>query len=605
MSIKPFIFKKSSFWRENYLILRELNSFRGIIVIAIIFTLLSSVFQGLNIGFILTFLQGLTEPDVAPIQTGINWIDIHILGINLSVTDRIYRMSAVLVLASFLQATFTTLSIAYSGLAQSKLVYYLQIRIFENLQNLSLAFFTKSRSGNLINGLTTEVTELKNVFEIVSFMFTRSSILLVYTISILWISWQLTILIVLLFLIISVLTTRLFSIIRELSFQMSAARSAYTSTGIEFINGIRTIQVSAAQDHERQKLGDRIFQVFKADSKTWKIRAVVEPIPETVLTLVALGVLLFSFTVLIPNGQLGTASLLTFLFVLIRTLPIIRQLNNARSRINKYQGAVEATKQLLDINGKPLFQNGYLTYSPLTEGIVFDSVRFGYDEHSLVLKDIDLEIKRGEMTALVGSSGAGKTTLADLIPRFYDPTGGKILVDGIDLKQIEIYSFRRKMAVVSQDTFIFNSSVRDNIAYALSDIAEDKIISAAKMANAWDFIQALPAGLDTHLGDRGVLLSGGQRQRIAIARALLRDPEILILDEATSALDSVTERLVQESIEKLSTGRTVIAIAHRLSTIARADKVVVLEQGRIVEEGSYEELLTSRGKLWQYHSLQS
>ncbi|MBE9020896.1 ATP-binding cassette domain-containing protein, partial [Chroococcidiopsidales cyanobacterium LEGE 13417] len=211
---------------------------------------------------------------------------------------------------------------------------------------------------------------------------------------------------------------------------------------------------------------------------------------------------------------------------------------------------------------------------------------------------------RGEMTALVGSSGAGKTTLADLIPRFYDPTQGQIFIDGIDLQNYDIKSLRRKLAVVSQDTFIFNASVRDNIAYALEEVDEDAVWEAARLANALEFIHKLPEGFDTQLGERGVRLSGGQRQRLAIARALLRDPDILILDEATSALDSVSERLIQESLEKLSQGRTVIAIAHRLSTIVRADKVVVLEQGRILEQGTYQELLQQRGNLWKYHQMQ-
>jgi ABC-type multidrug transport system fused ATPase/permease subunit len=232
------------------------------------------------------------------------------------------------------------------------------------------------------------------------------------------------------------------------------------------------------------------------------------------------------------------------------------------------------------------------------------SVDFGYDPNHLVLHDITLTIKPGQMTALVGASGAGKTTLADLIPRFYDPTQGQILIDGVDLREFEINSVRQKMAVVSQDTFIFNTSIRNNIAYGMENVDEAAVWEAAKLANALEFISEMPQGFETCLGDRGVRLSGGQRQRIAIARALLRNPELLILDEATSALDSVSERLIQQSIEKLTVGRTVIAIAHRLSTIVRADKVVVLEQGQIVEQGGYQELLQQRGKLWKYHQMQ-
>jgi ABC-type multidrug transport system fused ATPase/permease subunit len=258
----------------------------------------------------------------------------------------------------------------------------------------------------------------------------------------------------------------------------------------------------------------------------------------------------------------------------------------------------------LRTDNKKYFKNGQTEFLGLKRSIDFISVDFGYDGDNLVLHDITLTIERGQMTALVGASGAGKTTLADLIPRFYDPTQGKVLIDGVELREFEINSLRRKMAVVSQDTFIFNTSVWNNIAYGTEGASEDEILEAARLANALEFIQEMPEEFETQLGDRGVRLSGGQRQRLAIARALLRNPEILILDEATSALDSVSERLIQESLEKLSVGRTVIAIAHRLSTIVRADKVVVLEQGRIVEQGGYQELLEQGGKLWKYHQMQ-
>ncbi|MBC7825208.1 MAG: ATP-binding cassette domain-containing protein, partial [Candidatus Parcubacteria bacterium] len=253
---------------------------------------------------------------------------------------------------------------------------------------------------------------------------------------------------------------------------------------------------------------------------------------------------------------------------------------------------------------KPYLLDGTSQFSGLERAIEFIAVDFGYDPASPVLKDITLTIPRGKMTALIGASGAGKTTLVDLIPRFYDPIRGRILLDGKDLRSFSTKSLRHKMAIVSQETFIFNASVRHNIAYGLENVTDAEVWTAARQANALDFILEMPQQFETTLGDRGVRLSGGQRQRLAIARALLRNPEILILDEATSALDSVSERLIQESLEQLSEGRTVIAIAHRLSTISRADKVVVLEQGQIVEQGTYQELLNVRGKLWNYHQIQ-
>ncbi|MCJ8281905.1 MAG: ATP-binding cassette domain-containing protein, partial [Rivularia sp. ALOHA_DT_140] len=266
---------------------------------------------------------------------------------------------------------------------------------------------------------------------------------------------------------------------------------------------------------------------------------------------------------------------------------------------------LDNVKHLLESDNQAYFQNGSANFTQLNRSIDVVSVDFGYEPTNLVLHNITLTIEKGKTTALVGASGAGKTTLADLIPRFYDPTQGHIHIDGVDLKEIDIYSLRKNMAVVSQDTFIFNTSVWNNIAYGTPNATEAQIKEAARLANALKFIEDMPQGFDTQLGDRGVRLSGGQRQRIAIARALLRDPQILILDEATSALDSVSDRLRQESLEKLSVGRTVIAIAHRLSTIAKADKVVVLEGGYIVEQGKYQDLLQQRGKLWKYHQMQN
>jgi subfamily B ATP-binding cassette protein MsbA len=221
-----------------------------------------------------------------------------------------------------------------------------------------------------------------------------------------------------------------------------------------------------------------------------------------------------------------------------------------------------------------------------------------------VIKGIDLCIEKGQTTALVGATGAGKSTLVDLIPRFYDPTRGRILYDGTDLRDFDVISLRDRIAIVSQSTHIFNDAAAANIAYGASDASPERIRWAAEQANALQFIEEMENGLDTMLGEGGVRVSGGQRQRIAIARALLQDPDILILDEATSDLDSVTERLVQGALERLMQDRTVVAIAHRLSTIEHADKVAVLEDGKIVEQGTYDELLARKGQLWEYHRTQ-
>ncbi|MFY7803731.1 MAG: heterocyst formation ABC transporter subunit HepA [Limnoraphis robusta] len=598
------IFKKTQFWKDHYLIFQELKSFSNIALLALLFTFLAAIFEGFGVGFLLTFLQSLTEPDYQPIQTGIDWFDVWILGVKASANERIYRISILILIVTLLRTGMTYLSEVYSGLTQSYLAYQLRVRLFEQFQGLSLSYFTKVRSGELINSITAEIGQLMQAFSLFSFMLVRGSTLLVYVVAMMLLSLQLTILSILLFTLLTIGVSTLIKKVREISFERTKARGWYTSIAIEFINGINTVQASAAENFERQRFYKASENLLKSDNKSFVFSASVVPISEAVATLILIGMLLFSFAFLIPTEQLKIASLLTFIFILFRLIPITRQLNGARTQISSFQGSINNINELLRTDNKTYLKNGTSPYTHLQQKIVFQSVSFGYDQEDVILHDINLIIKRGEMTALVGASGAGKTTLANLIPRFYDVTQGQILIDDLDLREFDVYSLRRRMAVVSQDTFIFNTSVRDNIAYALENVEEEAVVEAARFANALDFIQELPQGMDTILGDRGVRLSGGQRQRIAIARAILRDPDILILDEATSALDSVSERLIQESMEKLSVGRTVIAIAHRLSTIVRADKVVVLEQGKIIEQGGYQDLLEQRGKLWKYHQMQ-
>ena len=385
---------------------------------------------------------------------------------------------------------------------------------------------------------------------------------------------------------------------------MSEANDKFTSTAIEFINGIRTVHAFETQNFERKRYYKASLNLVRSTTKLAVIGTGVKPLAEGLATTILVGMIIVAFSSFVTAGTLQVSSLLTFFFVLLRLVPILQDVNGTRAVLATMQGSTENIKALLRRDDKKYFQNGDTEFKGLNQSIDFVSVDFSYDDQKNVLSGIDLIIKRGQTTALVGSSGAGKSTLADLIARFYDPTAGQILVDGTDLRQIEIGSLRRRMAIVSQDTFLFNASVYSNIAYGTEDATQKTVQKAAHLANALEFIQAMPDGFETILGDRGMRLSGGQRQRIAIARALLRNPDILILDEATSALDSVSEQLIQESLEKLSVGRTVIVIAHRLSTIANADKVVVLEQGQIVEQGTYQELLDCRGALWNYHRMQ-
>ena len=598
------LLRATSFWQDNYLLLREFKHFRKIAILALVFTFLAATFEGVGIGFLLSFLQSLTTPNAKPVQTGIGWLDIWVLGVNTSATSRLYRISALILLTTWTRGVFNYFASIYTELSQYNLVDRLRKQIFEQLQAVSISFFSKTRSGELINTITTEIERIKQAFGGFAFLLTSSLTVVVYFLSMFLLSWQLTVIAVLLFTLLAVGLSTLNARIREASFGVTRASGEFTSTAMEFISGIRTVQAFATQDFERKRFYRASSNIVSAFSKAIRAWALVKPLADGLATTVLISMIIVAFAVFVANGTLQVASLLTFFFVLFRLIPNLQNVNNVLAQLSTLYGSADNIKELLRTDNKQYFQNGEIKFLGLKRAIDFVSVDFGYDASNLVLHDITLTIEQGKMTALVGGSGAGKTTLADLIPRFYDPTQGKVLIDGVDLREFEINSLRRNMAVVSQDTFIFNTTVQNNIAYGTEGTTEEAILEAARLANALEFIQEMPEGFDTQLGDRGVRLSGGQRQRIAIARALLRNPDILILDEATSALDSVSERLIQESLEKLAIGRTVIAIAHRLSTIASADKVVVLEQGQIVEQGKYQELLEQRGKLWKYHQMQ-
>jgi subfamily B ATP-binding cassette protein MsbA len=595
------IFQATSLWQNNRVILREFKHFRVVAILAIVFSALAASFEGFGLGFLLVFLQSLTTPGAEPVKTGIGWFDILILGINASATERLYRISALIVVTTCMRASFNYIGQICIQFSEVSLVDNLRKRIFQQLEAQTLNYFSHKKSGELVNILTSEMERVRQIFGGLAFLITRSFTLIIYSISLFILSWKLTIVSILLFSLLAVALSTLNKQIRERSFAITSANDNFTARVLELIEGIRTIHAFSTQEFERK----RYYQASEKIVNTWKsvywISLIVKPLAESISTLILISMIIVALT----TGLMKVSALLTFFFVLFRIIPMTQDLNGVVAFLSTQAGAVENIKELLKTDDKIYFQNGALRFPGFKRSIDLVSVDFDYSLNQRVLHNITLSIKQGEMTALIGSSGAGKTTLADLIPRFHDATDGYIYIDEVDIRKFDINSLRSQIAVVSQNTFIFNTSVGNNIAYGTPKATEIEIKEAARLANALEFILEMPEGFDTQLGDRGVRLSGGQRQRIAIARALLKNPEILILDEATSALDSVSERLIQESLEKLSVGRTVIAIAHRLSTIAKADKVVVLEQGKIVEQGAYQELLQQRGKFWQYYQIQN
>lgn len=575
-----------------------------LILITAVLSLVAAAFEGASVGLLIPFLRNLSEGANEAFATGVQWIDVYILGTNGSQLERLYRICALIVAATWLRGVFAYMSTVVGVTARARIIEDLRMRIVDQLQAVALGFYSKKKTGDLISNFTAEIGRLAQSFTVLITVITEGSLLLMYLGLMVWISWELTLVAVVFFGGLSLGLSSLINSIRERGRALTRTDKAFVTRISEFIHGVRTVIAYNMQPHERSRLRTASNDIAEAVIEVTRRRGLVGPLSQGLVTTALILIVMLSVQFLVLTGELDIVLLLTFLFAMLRLMPIVHQLNGQRGQYAQFQGALESIGDLLRTDDKPYLPDGPNEAPPLRSSIRFETVSFAYERPDRILKDINATLPAGKTTALVGTSGAGKSTLADLVPRFYDPTDGRILWDGTDLRSFTKESLRDKIAVVSQDTFIFNTTVTENIRYGALDAMTEDVHEAAEMANALAFIEDLPEGWDTILGERGVRLSGGQRQRIAIARAILRNPDLLILDEATSALDSISERLVQKSLERLMRGRTVLAIAHRLSTIQNAELVLVLEDGRIVESGSYATLLQQKGKLWTFHKSQ-
>jgi ATP-binding cassette, subfamily B, bacterial MsbA len=473
------------------------------------------------------------------------------------------------------------------------------------LLDVDLAFYHNHKIGDLMHQLGGEVARTADSIKTAIQIFITIITMTVFLLILLSLSWQLTLIATGLSLIVSVLSQLFVRRAKQSGEMLSSTSSQYSIALLEMLSGIRLVKAAGQERNQYHHIAATIDRREKAERQSQANYAIVSPVNEvagmaTVLIIVISGKVLFS-------AQMAALStlLLIYLLTLFRMLPLVGQLNGLRSQFANSSPSVQVVYDFLQRDRKPIMVAGTQQYQTLQQGIRFEQLSFRYpSSDDWTLRNLNLELPKGQILALVGSSGAGKSTLADLLPRFYDCNEGRILIDGQDIRSFDPASLRSRMGIVSQETFLFNATILDNIAYGCDNVSHDAVVRAAQRANAYEFIQKLPEGFDTHVGDRGVMLSGGQRQRLAIARALLRDPDILILDEATSALDTVSERLVQQAIDELSRDRTVLVIAHRLSTIQTADQIAVFDQGRVVEVGNHQSLLAQGGLYSQLYAMQ-
>ncbi|RMG58070.1 MAG: lipid A export permease/ATP-binding protein MsbA [Deltaproteobacteria bacterium] len=506
-----------------------------------------------------------------------------------------------LVVGIYLVKGFFDFSQAYlMAWVEQRVIRDIRDVLYEHLQSLSLSYFMRHPTGSLISRITSDVGLMQSAASNALTGLIKDFFTVIFLVFVIFYrDFKLAIVAMVL------LPAAFFPIIKfSRKMRVTSGKSQQTLGNLtsilqETISGVKVIKAFGTEKYEVRRFKEENARLFGLTMKLVKVQALSAPLSEVLAGFGAAAVILYGGLSVI-KGTSTPGNFFSFITALFMLYEPVKRLSRVNNIIQQGMAGAMRVFEVLDALPEVRDKEGAIELPPFSREIEFRDVYFKYEtSEDYILKGVNLRVKKGETVAIVGSSGAGKSTLVDLIPRFYDVTDGAIYIDGYDIRDVTVDSLRKQISIVSQHTILFNESVRYNIAYGTPDATFERIVEAAKAANAHDFIEKLPQGYDTSVGEMGMRLSGGERQRIAIARALLRDSPILILDEATSALDSESEAVVQEALERLMKGRTVFVIAHRLSTVRNADIIVVIEEGEIVESGTHEELL-SRPSRYRY-----
>lgn len=585
-------------------ILKYLKPYKGHIALNLFYNLLNALFSVVSFSAIIPFIKILFDTadahksnDVDLSNNTLNQLNAYFESyiINNGVREALFTFCVLIVVLFIVRNVFRYMAQVEMAFLRNVVVRDIRGAMYAKLMRLPMAYYSAERKGDIYSRFTNDVNEVEwSVMGALEALFRQPVMILLYFISLLLISWQLTLFVIVVLPVSGFLIGRIGKSLKRTAKKGQSELAKVVSALEESVSGIRIIKGFVAEDRFRAKFDQLNNRHFRLMVRLFRKQYLASPVGET-LSAITIALILWYGGGLVLEGQLINGEFfIAYIVIFSQMISPAKTLTEAFSRVQRGISASERIDEVLLADEKVLENPDAISISGFNNNIVFENVGFKYDD-DFVLRQINLSVIKGETIALVGPSGGGKSTLVDLLPRFYDIVDGRLTIDGSDVRDFKVRELRSLFGIVSQQSVLFNDSVKNNLLVANPKASDEVLLEALRAANAYDFVMALPEGMDTNIGESGNKLSGGQKQRLSIARAIVKDPPIMILDEATSALDTESERLVQDALEKLMRGRTSFVIAHRMSTVQHADRIVVIDQGQIAEIGTHEALMQQAG----------